>query len=91
MKFSGLQLFVAENSPRAVSTDQLQLQQTVIATVAGKELTDNGENANGKQSPPHEASDLLEWYETCLIQTKRQATQISKTPFCFLDLYQFLF
>jgi hypothetical protein len=91
MKFSGLQLFVAENSPRAISTDQLQLQQTVIATVAGKELIDNGENANGKQSPSHEASDLLEWYETFLIQTKRQATQISKTPFCFLDLSQFLF
>jgi hypothetical protein len=84
MKFSGLQLIVAENSPSAAPaisaaacTDQLQLQQTVIATVAGKELTDNGENINGKRSP-HEESDLQEWYETFLIQAKRKATQISK-------------
>lgn len=78
-------MFVAENSPSAAPaisaaacTDQLQLQQTVIATVAGKELTDNGENANGKRSPPHEESDLQEWYGTFLIHAKRKATQISK-------------
>ncbi|KAM3686016.1 hypothetical protein ACB098_11G167600 [Castanea mollissima] len=46
--------------------DQQQLQQTAI-TVAGKELTENGENANGngngKQSPSHEESDLQECLE----------------------------
>ena len=39
-----------------------------MITVAGKELTENGENANGngngKQSPSHEQSDLPEWYGT---------------------------
>lgn len=71
-------MFVAENSSNA---DQLQLQQTVIATVGGRELTDNGENANGKQSPPHEESDLQEWYETFLIQTKRKAPRLVKHLF----------
>lgn len=51
-----------EASENSSNADQLQLQQTVIATVSGRELTDNGENANGKQSPPHEESDLQECF-----------------------------
>ena len=66
--------------------DQQQLQQTAI-TVAGKELTENGENTNGngngKQSPSHEESDLQEWYVTFL-KNNGKATQITKAPFCII-------
>uniref|UniRef100_A0A2N9IY66 C3H1-type domain-containing protein n=1 Tax=Fagus sylvatica TaxID=28930 RepID=A0A2N9IY66_FAGSY len=52
------------SSSASSPTDQ---QQTAMITVAGKELTENGENANGngngKQSPSHEQSDLPECLE----------------------------
>lgn len=64
---------IAENSSSAaptasaaVCTDLQQLQKIELTTVAGKELTDNDESANGvgngKRSPPHEEIDLQEWY-----------------------------
>lgn len=44
----------------AASTD---LQQTTVATVPGKDLADNGENGDGKLSPPREESGLQECLE----------------------------
>ncbi|KAG2668794.1 hypothetical protein I3760_14G006700 [Carya illinoinensis] len=50
-----------------VCADQPQLQLMAFTTVAGKESTDSGENANrvgtGKQSPPREERDLQECLE----------------------------
>lgn len=65
---------IAENSSSAAPTasaavcaDLQHLQNIELAIVAGKELTDNVEIANGvgngKRSPPHGESKLKEWYE----------------------------
>ncbi|XP_040991716.1 zinc finger CCCH domain-containing protein 53-like isoform X1 [Juglans microcarpa x Juglans regia] len=72
--FSSSQEVPEENSSSAtptasaaVCTNLQQLQKIELTTVAGKELTDNNESANGvgngKRSPPHEESDLQECLE----------------------------
>ncbi|KAG6679778.1 hypothetical protein I3843_13G007800 [Carya illinoinensis] len=57
----------APTASAAVCTDLQQLQKIELTTVAGKELTDNDESANGvgngKRSPPHEEIDLQECLE----------------------------